>query len=115
MDIPILQQLKVSDEEKRLTIRKVSNLYNVYTNELFTKENVDRLYEEWVSIATRIQKGQPMLDRESGDEDYFESIRDLYILQLKLLGLYELCFRKMFKKHQFERALDSIYQIAIGA
>lgn len=115
--IPLIDQLNISNEERKITIDKVKILLKIDREKLITPANITRLFEEWKIVADRIQKGRVLLDTVpmSGSkevEEHFRALNDLYSLQLKLLGLYSSFFEKHLKKgDQYDRAYNEIYKI----
>lgn len=115
--IPLIDQLNISAEEKEITIAKVKNMLRINNEKLITSANITRLFEEWKMIAQRIKKGGMLLDSVPMEGSYetkehFRALNDLYILQLKLLGMYEVFFkRNLSTQEQFQRAYNEIYKI----
>jgi hypothetical protein len=114
---PLIEQLQVSEEEKQISFDKVRNLFRVDKAKAITKTNIDRFFEEWKVIAKRINTGTKMLDKAESQPEgantaqYVRELNDLYVLQLKLLGIYESLFKKWLTNEQYYRAYDQIMQI----
>ena len=114
MEAPLIDQLNITNEEREITISKVKCLFNVHVKKTNNAMNTARFFEEWMAIAKRIKNGMTMLDKPPGDTEesrqHYDALYDLYVLQLKMLGLYEEWFRaNLSNEDQFLRAYDKVY------
>jgi hypothetical protein len=112
--IPLINQLEISAEERDLTIQKVNAILHTHQTQQFDREIMKRFFKEWKFIAERVKAGGEMLDRsfaigKENDKNHLGKLNDLYVLQLQLLGFYEMIFKEALPEEDFENTLNSIF------
>lgn len=114
-DVPMGKADKESMEQQ---MRYLLEVYKKQTK--LTKEQIHRFFGEWKAIATRISVGGPMLDNlhpiREESQKHAEDMYKLYTFLLKMLGIYDLFFEKMFEDRpdSLQRAKSQIIITAKG-
>ena len=74
------------------------------------KDEVNRYFTEWQEVAVRVRKGAEMLDTTTAVQErskqHLKELSDLYDLLMKVLGMYDMFFKRMFQDtpERYERA-----------
>lgn len=116
----LINQLAVSEEERNVTRARMKSLLRSYHRGKIGREEIDRYYTEWVEIATRLNKGAEMLDNgkavQERSKQHMKELEDLYTLLLKMVGIYDMFFKRMFEEHpdRHVRAQSKIMDILNG-
>lgn len=115
--IALIDTLDITEEERQLTKQKVCNLVQIHRRGTINGAIVNRLFGEWMEIAKRIKKGEEMLNEATAQstqatEQHSNQLYDLFVLQLHLVGLYEVFFRThLTQGDRFERAYEKIFAV----
>lgn len=115
----LINQMAISEEERKLSMNRTKNILAIYRRGTITKEEINRMFGEWMEIANRIQKGAMTIDsanvRRERSKQHLKELEDLYRLLLKMLGMYEMVFQRVFADtpERFERAQRKILDILL--
>lgn len=116
----LIYNMAVTEDERLVTKARVSSLLATYRRGSMTKEEVNRYYKEWIEVATRIHRGGMMMDEahvvRDKSKEYLREMEDLYKLLLKVLGMYDAFFSRMYEGRYdlYERAQRNVLHVLQG-
>lgn len=113
----LINSLALQEEERNVTRTRITALLKTYRKGKVNKAEVDRYFSEWQEVAKRVNKGSAMLDKSTAVQErskqHMKELEDLYTLLMKLLGMYDAFFKKMFSERpdSYIRAQTKIMDI----
>lgn len=113
----LIHNWALTEEERNVTRTRVEALLITYRKGRMDRNEVNRYFSEWTEIATRLNKGAKVLDNNKAVQErskqHMRELEDLYTLLLKLLGMYDEFFKRMYHEqpHYHVRAQRKIMDI----
>lgn len=110
----LVHDLELDINELSAGEKRVKRMLELYRSGKWTKVEIQYHYNEWLKIAERVKNGATMLDglKPVRPESiaYEKRVSDLYTFLMKLLGMYDMFFKHMYRERPdlYERALENI-------
>lgn len=120
VSIPLAEQLNISKDEVEATKKRFTFMLQVMKKNNLQEEYVTKIYEEWVSIAKRLKKGEEMINKtELGysdkslmmEDQRFIKLMDLYTFLLSALTFYDYFFKAVLSEDHHQRLRSAVLQI----
>lgn len=113
--IPLVQQLNIKKDEVESMAKRFNFMLKVMKSNNLKEEYVTKIYEEWVTIAKRLKKGQQMIDEAERSNQVkdkrFISLMNLYTFLLRVLGFYDSFFRETLSRNHYLKLQQAILEI----
>lgn len=120
MEAPLVEQLNISKDEVEATKKRFAFMLQVMKKNNLQEEYVTKIYEEWVSVAKRLKKGEEMINKTElgyadksmlSKDERFMKLMDLYIFLLSALTFYDYFFKAVLSEDHHHRLQSAVLEI----
>jgi hypothetical protein len=120
IETPLVVELNISKDEVEATKNRFTFMLQVMKKNNLQEEYVTKIYEEWVSIAKRLKKGEEMINKtELGYADKSQLERDqrfiklmnLYTFLLSILTFYDYFFKAVLSEDHHQKLKSAVLEI----
>jgi hypothetical protein len=120
VETPLAVELNISKDEVEATKNRITFMLQVMKKNNLQEEYVTKIYEEWVSVAKRLKKGEEMInktelgyaDKSQMDSDQrFMKLMNLYTFLLSVLAYYDNFFKVTLSEEHHRRLHIAILEI----
>lgn len=118
--IPLVDKLNILKDEAESMKKKVAFMISVSKENRLKEEHITKIYEEWVSIAKRLNKGRQMIEQYENvipnkwDRDTnkkFQSLCNLYDFLLAVLGFYGSFLKHTLDESHYRHLLAGVLEV----
>lgn len=121
MSLSKAEELQISSEEVRTMVERVNYMIRARNEHPFSEESERKIFEEWVTLAKRLRKGEEMIKHTiatvSADllpsHTKYQKLVNLYDFLLSLLGFYDLFFKQSVSESQYKLLQGTILGILL--
>ena len=114
------KELNISTNEINELAKKVNFMIQVSAEKHLKETYVTRIYEEWMLVAQRLNKGNRMIiqtvdaipDKSAlSSHAQYNNLVNLYTFLLQVLGFYDMFFKRMLNRDHYDYLQGTILDI----
>lgn len=117
---PLAERLNILKDEVDSVKKKVTFMISISKDNRLKEEHVTQIYDEWVQVAKRLNKGRQMIEQYEAaipnkwdlqSNDKYQKLCNLYDFLMAVLGYYDTFFKKVLARDHYLHLMNAVINV----